>query len=223
MTPPEAQLTMEAGESGTPLVVRRMKRQSLATWPWWKAYDPTMAPPDELRFEVMEEDERKLGEIVFTKFRVFGTSTLKTPWGEGSLESHIGTRVIISGRVLASFESHFIGGKRIVATFSNGTEMVFNSRKGHKDDVEYSDGKAYAGIFVEDGALPEGARNRTLALTKDEIKRLPRRERPRSIETEDYTQFRIVLEGNLPVERKDITSSLAILVSYALLMKEIPM
>lgn len=212
---------MEPRGSRTTLVVMRRKRQSLVNWPW-KIYDPTTAPSGELRFEVMEENERKVGEIVFTKFRVFGTSTLNTPWGEGSVVSHVGTKVLISGRVLASFKSHIIGGERLDATFSNGTEMIFNSRSGHKDDVEYSDGIAYAGIYVEDGALPEGALDQTLDLTKDEIKRLPRRERPRSTETGAYTQYRIVLEGNPPVERKDITSSLAILVSFAQLMKEIP-
>lgn len=214
-------MIMEPRGSKTILVVRRRKRKSLVAWPW-KVYDPTVAPSAELRFEVMEENERKVGEIVFTKFRVFGTSTLNTPWGEGSVESSVGTKILISGRVLASFKSHIIGGEKLVATFSNGTEMVFNSRSGHKDDVEYTDGKAYAGIFVENGALPQGARDRTIELTKDEIKRLPRRERPRSTETGVYTQYRIVLEGNPAVERKDITSSLAILVSFAQLMREIP-
>ena len=212
---------MEPRGSRITLLVRRRKRHSLVNWPW-RIYDPTMAPSDELRFEVVEENERKVGEIVFTKFRVFGTSTLNTPWGEGSVVSHVGTEVLISGRVLASFKSHILGGERLEATFSNGAKMTFNSRSGHKGDVEYTDDKAYAGIFVEEGTLPEGALNRTLGLTKDEIKRLPRRERPRSTETGAYTQYKIVLEGNPPAERKDITSSLAILVSFTQLMMEIP-
>lgn len=214
---------MVPGGARRVVIVRRMKRKSLGVWTW-SAYDPMKASPDELKFNLLDENERSIGQLAFTKFASLRTkeNLLTTPWGEGRIESvKGGVSVTLSGREVATMKAGlFKKGMEII--FSNGVDMAFHQIKGQKNDIEYSDGKGSIAIFEEKGCLPEGRHGSGLQLTKDEIKMLPKDQRPRSVETRDYVQYRIVTTGIVPAKQEDLEAVLSVLTSFGCVMGEIP-
>jgi len=213
---------MVSGEARKVLIVRRMKRKSLGIWAW-NVYDPTKASSDELKFTLLDENERSIGQLAFTKFATIRAkeTLLNTPWGEGRIESvKGGVRLVLSGRELATVKVGLFR-KELELMFPNSVGMVFRPIKGHKNDIEYSDGKGSVAVFEEKGSLPEGKPSPGPQMTKDEIKMLPKDQRPRSIETRDYVQYRIVTTGIISAKQEDIVAALSIFASLGCIAGEI--
>ena len=211
---------MEAGGAKTVWILRRMKRAALSRWAW-KQHKPMKARPEELRFDLLGPDERKIGQINCTKFGYKG-STLTTPWGEARIEfvKH-GVHILVGDRELTR-----IGGslfkKEVDMTFPDGTLMAFKPRKGHKNDIEFSDGRGSVGFFEEKGTFPGDSPGRPLQMTKEEIKRLPKADRPTSLESRDFVQYRVMVWGILPVSQDDLVKALALMACFGCMIEEIP-
>jgi hypothetical protein len=204
--------------------LRRMKRKSLGMWPW-TGFNPTKARPEELRFEVLDGNKRPIGQLVCQKFELRLRSpkiNMNTPWGDGRIEySKEGPRVFINDRELAELKSYMLKG-RADFVFPDGMVMRFDKVKGRRNDIAYTGADGRVGFFEEEGSLPDGARNRPIPMTPEEIKALPKEDRPRSVETNDYVQYRIDVAGTLPVKEEDIVRALCIFASFGRLMDELP-
>jgi hypothetical protein len=206
------------------VILRRMKRKGVSSLPW-APFNPKKASPDELTFELLDAGQRTTGKIVVTKFSVRPTSiglTANTPWGQADLRyTKEGPRIYINEREIALFRSYMLKG-RAEFVFPDGTIMKFDKVKGRRNDIVYSGQDGRVGIFEERGTLPDGARARPISLSKDEIKMMPKEDRPRSVETDDYVMFRIEVEGKTPVNQEDIIIALSVVACFGRLIEEIP-
>jgi hypothetical protein len=208
----------------TVLILRRMKRKSLSIWSW--PYDPTRARPEELKFDLLDCNGKRIGEIACTSFELKLMSPTKvsmmTPWGEAGIGlDKGGPRITLNGRELAQLKGSLLK-RGMELSFPNGVEMSFAPLKGKRNDVRFSDANGSIGGYEENGTLPENEPSRSIQMTPDEIKRLPKGERPHSIETRDFVQYRISSSGVLPVKEEDVVRTLCIFASFGILMDEIP-
>ncbi len=216
---------MEPGGARTLCILRRMKRKSLGMWSL-TGYDPTKARPEELRFHMLDERERVIGHLAYAKlgirFMKLEDSFLSTPWGEGIISSSKeGVRILLNGRELFLMKGSLLrGGFSLLSP--TGANMVFRPIKGGRNDMVYSDGSGYFSVSEEMGRLPAPPPGRPLELTKEEIRRLPKEERPRSVESLEYVQYRFRVSGILPVEEDDLVAALVMFASYGCLIGEIP-
>ncbi len=216
---------MYSGEMRTALLLRRMKRKSFSIFTW-SAYSPTKARPEELKFELLDGNERRIGEFAYTTFNFKLMAPINvaimTPWGEAAIDYHESTpRISLNGRELASIGSSLLK-RGFDLTFPGGRTLKFSHLKGGRNDIQYSDGSGRIDGIEENGVIPEGMTGRSLQLTPEEIKALPKADRPRSIETREYKQFRISTSGTFPVNEEEIVRALAIFASFGMLMEEIP-
>jgi len=210
--------------SRTVLILRRMKRKGLSFWSW--PYDPTKATPEELRFNLLDGNGKRIGEIACTSFQLKLMSPSKvsmmTPWGEAELGLEKGgPRIILNGRELAQLKGSLLK-RGMEMLFPNGVKMSFAPLKGTRNDVQFTDANGSIGGYEETGTLPESEPSRSIQMTPDEIKRLPKHERPHSVETREFVQYRISSYGVLPVKEEDVVRTLCIMASVGILMDEIP-
>jgi hypothetical protein len=212
-------------ESGrTAIILRRMKRKPLSIWAW-AAYNPTRAQPGELKFELLDANERRTGEFVYTSFELKllkpGKVTLMTPWGEAEIDiQESRPRILMSGREIARLGGGLLQ-KGFDLKFPDGKTVVFKTLKGGKNNIQYAYELGSVTGVEERGTLPEGTPSRSIQMTPEEIKMLPKAERPRSIETRDYVQFRISVSGKLPVNEDDLVHALCVFASFGILLDEI--
>src|SRR4030065_168192 len=76
---------MYSGEVKNICLMRRMKRQQLSRW-GWKPYHPFDALPEELRFDLLDENGRSSGHFVYGRIRVFSGLDISTPWGPARMD-----------------------------------------------------------------------------------------------------------------------------------------
>jgi len=199
-----------------------MKRKPLSMWAW-SGWNPAKARPEELRFDLLDGNGRSIGKLVCTKFEMRLRSLLfntSTPWGDGRVEStKDGPRVLLNDRELVLMKMYVLKGKTDFV-FPNGTVMEFGRMKGKRNDIAYSGTDGSVGFFEEAGTLPEGAGNRPIPMTREEIKALPKEDRPRTVETDNYIEYRIDVGGTLPVKEEDLVRALCILACFGRLMDE---
>jgi hypothetical protein len=212
---------MEPDETSTDCILRRMKRKSFSGWAW-NVYNPTKALPEELRFDLLDGHGRNIGQITYTKITLLKGSEMTTPWGAARIDVGMkGTRVFLGDRELAQFGGHLLK-KEMELVFPSGQRMPFTPKKGYKNDIEYSDGKGFIGVYEEKGTLPEGDPGMKPQMTKEDVKMLPKDQRPHSIETRDYVQYSIKSWGTMPVKKEDLIAALAIFASFGCIVGEIP-
>lgn len=209
-------------EPKTVAILRRMMRKSIGFWSW-NAFGPSKAAPEELRFDLLDGNSRLVGNLVCTEFPTSHSPkyAVKTPWGEGRIEfsrgaAHISLNSQELGALRASSSKN-----RVEFVSPRGAIMEFDRTKGRGDDLIHSSEDWYMGFFAEAGTLPENAQNRRMAVTRDEIKALPKKDRPRSIETNNYVQYRIDVGGALPIRQDDIVRALCIFVTYRRIVHEL--
>ena len=212
---------MEPEGARTVYILRRMKRESIGHWPW-NVYDPVKARPEELRFDLLDEREKAIGEITYGKASILKGVDLTTPWGPAKIVwPKLNVKISIGDKELVRFDMSWLGGKTDLI-FHENVVMQFKRIKGRRNDVEFSDGNGSVSFTEEEGTLPPGHPELRIQMTKEEIKRLPKADRPRSIETRDYVQYRIVISGIIPVKNEDIVASLAIFAGFSRVMDEAP-
>jgi hypothetical protein len=198
-----------------------MKRQSLGHWAW-NSYNPAKALPDELRFDLLDGNEKHMGQFVFGKIRVLKGVDISTPWGPAAIDwPKGGIRITLAGRELVRLDSAFFK-KTVNLKFPDGTTLTFNMKKRTSNDIVFSDGKGSVGFFEESGVLPIGHPGLKVQMTKEEIKRLPKHERPRSIESREYVQYRVMTWGTLPVKLDDLVAALTIFACFGRILDETP-
>lgn len=198
-----------------------MKRESVGHWAW-NVYNPIEARPEELRFDLLDERERNIGEITYGKMSIPKGVDVTTPWGRAKIEWSKGNvRILLNSKELVRLNMSWLGGKTDFI-FQDGVVMQFNRIKGRRSDIEYSDGKGSVKFSEEEGTLPQGQPGLKVQMTKEEIKRLPKGDRPRSIETRDYVQYRITTQGALPLKKKDLFAALTIFAGLGRLLDETP-
>jgi hypothetical protein len=200
-----------------------MRRKSLSMWAW-SAYNPSTVLPEEVKFDLLDKNERSIGTLVYTKFKFFKEAELSTPWGPARLAFETlkgGLRIFLNEKELAMLDNHLSKG-RAELTFSTGPKMVIVAEGGAKNNLELHDDRGSIGVFEEKGVLPKGIPGGRPQFTRDEAKMLPRDQRPKSIETREYRQFRLSTSGVLPVRLEDAVAAMMILVSYACLIEESP-
>lgn len=215
---------MQPEEARTVCILRRMKRRSLGSWAW-SAYNPTKARPEELRFDILDDRDRITGQIAYENvgiaFMKVGESRLRTPWGQGAISYEDGIRIRLGGRELFAMKGSLLK-KGFELVSPSGIQLVFHPLRGRRNDIEYQDEKGYIAVFEEKGTLSSAPPGRPLPLTKYEVKALPKEERPRSVETLEYVQYRIRSGGVLPVPQDDIVAALVMFASFGCLIEEIP-
>lgn len=215
---------MRPEDARTVCVLRRMKRKSLGPWVW-NSYNPTKARPEELRFDVLDDRDRVTGQVAYEKlgiaFMKVGESKLRTPWGEGTISYEDGVRIGLNGKELFVMKGSLLKkGFELVSPI--GVRLVFHPLRGRKNDIEYRDEKGYISVREEKGVLSSPPPGRPIPLTKEEIKALPKQDRPRSVESLEYIQYRILTHGALPVSQDDLVAALAMFASFGCLIEEIP-
>lgn len=212
---------MESGGARTVCILRRMKRISIGHWAW-NEYTPAKALPEELRFDLLDENEKPTAQFTLGKIRPIKGVDISTPWGPAKIDwPKGGTRLSIGEKELARVKGAFLKSE-VNFVFPNGVTMAFRPKKEHKDDIEFTDGRGSVGVYRETGVLPEGHPGLKVQMTKEEIKRLPKHERPRSIESREYVQFRVMTWGALPVKLDDLVAALTILAILGTMADEMP-
>lgn len=212
---------MESEGVRTVYILRRMKRKSIGHWAW-NAYNPLKALPEELRYDLLDEREKVIGEITYGKASILKGVNLTTPWGPARIEwPKMNVKISIGDKELVRFDMSWLGGKTDLI-FQENVVMQFKRVKGRRNDVEFADGKGSVSFTEEEGTLPQGHPELRIQMTKEEIIRLPKADRPLSIETSDYVQYRIVISGIIPVKNEDIVAALAIFAGFSLLLDEAP-
>lgn len=215
---------MQSEGARTVCIVRRMKRKSLGALPW-NAYDPTKAQPEELRFDILDDRDRISGQIAFDKFSIrfmkIGQSVLRTPWGEGTIGWKDGWCMTLRGRELFVLCEPTLK-KSIQLRSPMGLILTFRIVGRRRNDIEYADDMGFISVTEEDGQLSAPPPGRPLTLTAQELKALPKNQRPRSVESLNYVQYRIRAAGVLPAPQEDLVAALAMFGSFGRLIEEIP-
>jgi len=151
------------------------------------------AIPEERWFDILTPNERLIGRLVCTEFGP-RRSVLRTPWGEASIDSvKGGTRICINGRELVKMSGRLFK-SGIHLTFYNGITMTFRPVKGKRNDIEFSDGEGLVWVQEEAGVLQGTRHGGKLQPTMEEMRMMPARQRPRTIESDRYSTM-----GRLPV------------------------
>lgn len=216
---------MEPGEARTVCILRRMKRKQLSLFTF-RPYDPTKATSDELKFDVLDDRERTTGQLAYEKlgikFMKIEDTNLSTPWGQGTIRSSKeGVRILLNGR-----ELFLMGGSILKRGFEltspAGVKLVFHPVKGKRNDIEYSDDNGYIAVVEEKGKFSAPPQGHSLQPTKEEINAMPKENRPRSVESLEYLQYRIKMAGSFLVSQDDLVAALTIFASYGCLITEIP-
>jgi hypothetical protein len=215
---------MQSEDARTVCILRRMKRKSLGVWAW-SAYDPTKAQPEELRFDILDERERITGQLSYDKldirFMKIGDSVVRTPWGDGTIGWKDGARITLRGRELFTLSGSLLK-KGFQLTSPTGTTLIFRPVKGRRNDAEYSDERGHIAVLEEKGRLTAPPPGRPLPLTPQELKALPKSQRPHSVETLEYVQYRVKVAGTLPVPQEDLVATLVMFASFGCLIEEMP-
>ena len=210
---------MDSGELKTVCILRRMKRKQLNSLSF-TPYHPSRALPEELRFDLLDENDRNTGSFTYGRIRVLSGLDISTPWGPARMDwLKGGVRISLNAKELVFLKTAIL--KRMGSfSFPSGVTMEFHSPKKRKNDIEYSDGKGSVSVQQEEGTLPEGHPSLRIQMTKEEIKRLPKKDRPHSTESRDYVQWRVMMGGILPVSQESMVAVLTILCGYVRLMDE---
>jgi len=212
---------MDSGGEKTVRILRRMKRKSISHRPW-NVFEPAKALPEELRFDLIDENERIVGEIIYGKASLLRGVDVTTPWGQAKVEwPKLKVRISLAGQELVRLDLSWLGGKTDFI-FRDSMVMQFTQTKGRRCDIEYSAGKGSVNFCEEQGTLPQGQPGLKVQMTEEEIKRLRKCDRPKSVETRDYVQYRITIDGTLPVKNDEVVAALVILAGFLRLMDEAP-
>lgn len=203
------------------VILRRLKRKSIGHWAW-NVYNPAKARPEELRFDLLDDKDKVIGVIAFGKMSFLKGADADTPWGHAKLEWPKGKfRVSIDDKLLVRFDMSWLGGKTDLV-FHDDIVIRLDRIKGRRNDVQFSDGNGSVSLTEEKGALPEGHPELGVQMTKEEIMRLPKADRPRSIGSRDYVQYRIAMAGTLPVKDEEVVAALSLFAGFMSLMDETP-
>jgi hypothetical protein len=210
---------MEHGRERVLCILRRFERVSYSRW---SAFNPEKALPQERRFDLLDANEKKTGELCYTSFKAGNESFVDAPWGQTKtlVKNRLkGIEIIeIQGRPVA--EVHFSPLKNdVIFTFANGTVMKFDARI-IRSDMEYSGETGAVEVREERGRL-ESERPVSPKLGKDELKNMAKYDRPRSYGNDSYRQWRVLCSGIIPVNEKDVMVALAIYMSELELCAEI--
>lgn len=215
---------MDSDRAYTLLILRRMTRKMV---PWTRGiYNPMTAQPEELRFQILDKYEKQTGQFEYTKFDVRLVSpseaTLTTPWGAAEVRhKKRKTTVLLNGQELSQVSWSHLKRKMDMA-FPNGLILTFREFRGWKLDLRCEDEFRAVRVLEERGTLPEERAQNSFRLTKEDIKKLPRKDRPTSIESADYVQYRITASGMLQVKQEDLVRAICVFASYICLVGEIP-
>ena len=211
-------------DARTVCILRRMKRKSLGFWAW-SVYNPAKAGPEELRFDLLDERGRVTGQISYDKlgiaFMKVGESALNTPWGAGTLRYEDGIHITVGGRELFAMRGSLLK-KGLELVSPSGVKLTFYPLGGRRNDIDYSDESCHVAVYEEKGRLDTAPPGRPIPLTMNEIRALPKSDRPRSVETLEYVQYRIKIGGTPPVPVEDLTAALAMFASFGCLVQEMP-
>ena len=216
---------MQAAEAKTIMILRRMKRDPASKLPW-RAYNPAKAKPEELRFDVLDEKEKVIGQLAYTKLGFshfkWEDSVMNTPWGEGVIRPEkYHYRISIDGSELFLMkETGAVLKKGIELTAPNGAKLNFKRTGFPCANIEYSDARGYVAVLEEHGALTIRTGGRPASLTKEEIKMLSKEDRPTSVESLLYVQYRLKTSGALPVRLEDVVAAMFMYVSFQRLIEE---
>lgn len=212
---------MDSGGERTVRILRRMKRKSTGHWPW-DVFEPAKALPEELGFDLLDENERIVGEIIYGRASLLKGVGLTTPWGQAKIEwPKLNVRIPLDCKELVRLDMSWLGGKTDFI-FREGVVTQFTRIKGRRNDAEFSDGGGHVSLAEEEGTLPDGYAGLKVPMTKEEIRGLPKGDRPKSVETRDYVQYRITIHGTLPVKNDDVIAALTIFAGFSRLMDEAP-
>lgn len=174
----------------------------------------------------MDDRERPIGSIEYSRlpirFMKLGDTTLETPWGEGLIRNaKTGVTIVLDGRELCVMGGSIAKGGFGLIT-PKGVRIMFSPVFGRRNDIEFSDGNGYISVNEEVGRLPAPPSGSPLPLSRKEVRQMPKDQRPTSIETLDYVQYRIKAGGTLPVPQQDLVAALAMFASYSCLIREVP-
>ncbi len=201
------------------LILRRYQRKEFSTWQVSHRY----RIPQERVFYILDEGRKKSGEIVYTAIGPGGRSgTAATPWGQATISIEGGLRkgrrgyyeIRLSERVISKV---FPGITSPRFSFPGAPEMSFIWLK--KVGVLYTFQNESCEVTVSVAKGDDTHRVMT-PISKDELKALPKEDRPSSNETNHYTEFTIRSSGTLPISAIDLTVSLALYLSWDLLAEE---
>jgi len=214
---------VEPEEGRIVCVLRRYGRKSLSQfWSGWK--NRGYAVPEERVFHILENPGRRTGQIVYTEFRSARIGEANTPWGEATITLEEGIlrtgergflKIVLGDRPVATVK---LGLLKYTLTFSGQLTMDFKWKK--------DGGSAYTGetgtvvIREEEGLCSDSERRPSSPLSKNELKKIPKERRPRSADSNRYTQDTIRVSGILPVDEDDLVFTLAMLISEEMLEYE---
>jgi len=188
----------------------------------WSAYQPQKGLPEENTFDLLDEREKITGKIVYGKIGWRAGAEVSTPWGPAKIEwPKFKVKILLNGEELVRLDMTLMG-KKTDFVFRDRVVMQFNQVRGRRNDIQYTDPNGFVSFTEEQGTLPEGHPEPGIQMTKEEIKSLPKSERPHSIATHDYVQYRIAVGGALPVSSDDIVAALTIFAGFMRLMDEAP-
>jgi len=210
---------MEHGNERVLCILRRFTRRSYSRW---SAFNPEKALPQELRFDLLDGNEKKTGEIRFVSFKTGKGSLVDAPWGQTKIYPKHRLKstesIEIQGRPVA--EVHFSPLKNdVVFTFANGTAMKFDA-KIIRADMKYSGETGTVEVKAETGRIETGNTAST-RLSKDGLRNLAKDERPRSYENDSYRQLRLLCSGIIPVDERDVMVAIVMYMSEIELVSEL--
>jgi len=187
----------------------------------WFGYQPERALPQERRFDLLDGDETKTGEIHYTSFNAGKGSLVEAPWGQTKIYPKFRLKGIesieIQGRPVA--EVHFSPLKNdVIFTFANGIVMKFDA-KIISGNMRYS-GETGTVEVREEAGKPMSRPTVSTRLSNEELRNLAKDERPRSYESDSYRQLRLLCSGIIPVDERDVMVALVIYMSTIELVGE---
>jgi len=202
--------------------LRRYVRERVGPWWGYGWFNPKTALPEERRFDLLGEGEGLPGSIVFTSYAT-SQGVAETPWGRMEIHRQQPRRweIWLEGHAVAEVEGNLYS-PRIRASFHQGPELSFTGRR--LGDIMWCDVDLGRVSIRFDGlrkGAPAKVADRRVPSWRD-YRRLPKHLRPTSREGNYYRQWRIVLPREVPGKRS-VLSSLATLVSFGQLGREVPL
>lgn len=201
-------------------VLRRYKRKPLSRF----AASSKYRIPEERAFDITAPTQKMAGRIVYTEDGGGRSGKATTPWGTTTISLEGGflrngrrgfLMIVLEGRTVANVKP---GISRLHFSFPERTEITFDWLKEALVQYSYRGEACSVTIAEEEGedlkrALP-------FPPSKDLLKGLPKEDRPRTTETNHYTQYTIRKSGTVPIDERDLIVVLSMYLSWDLLQFE---
>lgn len=196
-----------------------MRRFLRVAYSGWRPFNPEKVTPAELGFIILDAEGTSIGELRYLTYKTAKKSVLDTPWGQAnvSVKDRWKTieRIEVEGRLVADY--HFSPLKNdLIFYFPNDVTLKFDAQF-IRDDMKHTGPDGTIEVNEREGRIESRHRG------DDPYRRdghASSNEQLRTYESDRYREWKLTLEGIVPVDELSLQKALLIYLSGLELVRE---